>query len=65
MARILQEDDSKRKKLAEDEITATQLRGMCDNILFMATKTIGCMELVWAGGSRSLSGRFRAGGTAC
>lgn len=39
-------DPQKKKKGPEDEVTPLQLRGMCDNILYMATKTIPCMELV-------------------
>lgn len=41
-------DDKKkrRSKGPDDEVTPLALRSMCDNILYMATKTVPCMELV-------------------
>eukprot|EP00043_Microstomoeca_roanoka_P008735 m.83875 g.83875 ORF g.83875 m.83875 type:complete len:1641 (-) comp14365_c0_seq1:221-5143(-) len=38
--------DKKKKPLADDEVTPLQLRQMCDNIILMSSRTIGCMDLV-------------------
>ncbi|EDQ91217.1 uncharacterized protein MONBRDRAFT_31461 [Monosiga brevicollis MX1] len=38
--------NSPKKRAGPEDVTVPQLRAMCDSILFMATKTISCMELV-------------------